>query len=163
MQLYILDRDPGRAAGFLADVHVRKMCLETVQIISSVIHNRHLPPVPGMFKPYNPAHPVIRAVDSAEKLNWVLVYNWNLQCEYWQRFQKAHACFELSVRCFDILWQPECDMNCDGLARSFKEFSSGEPDLVAAFREYYRFKKSRIRQWNYTRRCEPEWLSSAQE
>ena len=67
MQLHILDRDPGRAVRFLADVHVIKMCLETMQIVAGVIHNFHLPPVPGMLKPYNPSHPVIRAVDSPAK------------------------------------------------------------------------------------------------
>ena len=75
MQLYILDREPGRAVRSLADVHVIKMCLETMQIIAGVMNNAHLPPVPGMLKPYNPSHPVIRAVDSPAKLNWVLLYN----------------------------------------------------------------------------------------
>ena len=37
MQLFILDHDPGRVPAMLCDVHVRKMCLETAQILSSVI------------------------------------------------------------------------------------------------------------------------------
>ena len=94
MQLYILDRSPGNSARFLADVHVIKMCLETVQIISGVINNLHLFEVPGMVKPYNPRHPVITAVDTPEKLNWLLVYNWNLQCEFLWRFKKKHAFFQ---------------------------------------------------------------------
>ena len=159
MQLYILDRDPGRAVRFLADVHVIKMCLETMQIVAGVIHNFHLPPVPGMLKPYNPSHPVIRAVDSPEKLNWVLLYNWDLQCEYLLRFKKRHGCFDLSVRSFYLLWQSGYGMDCENLARSFKDFSSDESDIVQAFREYYRFKKSRIKRWKYTAVNEPEWLA----
>ena len=37
MQLFILDRNPYRAVEMLADVHVRKMCLETAQILSAVM------------------------------------------------------------------------------------------------------------------------------
>lgn len=158
MQLYILDRDPRRAVTYLADVHIIKMCLETAQIIAGVIHNLHLPQVPGMLKMYNPAHPVIKAVDTPEKLNWVLIYNWNLQCEYLFRFGKRHACFDLSIRCFDGVWQPQFGMSCENLARSFKNFSSDKCDIVLAFREYYKFKKSRIKRWKYSRRSEPGWL-----
>ena len=159
MQLYILDRDPGRAVRFLADVHVIKMCLETMQIIAGAIHNSSLPQVPGMLKPYNPSHPVNKAVDSPEKLNWVLLYNWNLQCEYLLRFRKKHACFDLCVRSFHHLWHPDRKADCENLARSFKDFFTDEADIVLAFREYYRFKKSRIRFWKYSAVGEPEWLT----
>ena len=159
MQLYILDRSPGNSARFLADVHIIKMCLETVQIISGVINNWHLFEVPGMVKPYNPRHPVITAVDTPEKLNWLLVYNWNLQCEFLWRFKKKHAFFDLSIRCFHILWQSGSGMSCEGLACRFKDFTTDERDMIQAFRKYYQFKKSRIKRWNYTRRCEPEWLA----
>ena len=37
MQLFILDYDPGLVPGMLCDMHLRKMCLETAQILSSVL------------------------------------------------------------------------------------------------------------------------------
>ena len=98
MQLYVLDYDPARAVQFLADVHVIKMCLETVQILSGVIVNSGGSLWDGMPRPYNPAHPVIRAIDTPAKLNWILLYNWLLQCEFLFRFHKRHAWFDLSVR-----------------------------------------------------------------
>lgn len=159
MQLYVLDHDPTRAVQFLADVHVIKMCLETVQILSGVIVNSGGSPFSAMPRPYNPAHPVIRAVDSPAKLNWLLLYNWNLQCEFLFRFQKRHAYFDLSVISFEKLWSPHSSADCSGLARSFKNFSTFESDLILAFREYYRFKKTQISRWKYTRRPEPAWLA----
>ena len=37
MQLFILDYDPELVPGMLCDAHLRKMCLETAQILSSVL------------------------------------------------------------------------------------------------------------------------------
>ena len=37
MQLFILDYNPKKAAQMLADTHVRKMCLETAQILSAIL------------------------------------------------------------------------------------------------------------------------------
>lgn len=158
MQLYVLDYDPARAVQFLADVHVIKMCLETVQILSGVIVNSGGSLWDGMPRPYNPAHPVIRAIDTPAKLNWILLYNWLLQCEFFFRFHKRHACFDLSVSAFEKLWSPHSFADCSGLARSFKNFSTAEPDIVLAFRKYYCFKKTQIARWKYTRRREPDWL-----
>ena len=82
MQLFVLDYDPGRAAVMLCDVHLRKMCLETAQILSSVLFRQGRGLLPEMPKAYNPAHPVIRAVDTPQKINWVLLYNYALHGEY---------------------------------------------------------------------------------
>ena len=38
------------------------------------------------------------------------------------------------------------------------DFEIAENDLVEAYRIYYRFKKTLIRDWHYTRSREPEWL-----
>ncbi|MBQ9501643.1 MAG: hypothetical protein IJU70_05760 [Lentisphaeria bacterium] len=71
MQLFVLDRSPRRAARYLADVHVRKMCLECAQILSCVLCARGGGLEPGMPRPYNPAHPVVRAVDTQAKIDCV--------------------------------------------------------------------------------------------
>ena len=43
-------------------------------------------------------------------------------------------------------------------ARAFKGITIRTKDIVEAYREYYRFKKSIIRNWKYTNAEEPEWL-----
>ena len=91
MQLFVLDRDPADAAGMLCDVHLRKMCLENPQILSSCLVLRGVRLAEGMPRPFNVHHPVIKALDSAFKLNWCVAHNDALHQEYRRRFGKNHC------------------------------------------------------------------------
>jgi len=103
MQLFVLDPSPRRAVRYLADVHVRKMCLECAQILSCVLCARGGALEPGMPRPYNPAHPVVRAVDTQAKINWVAAYDQALQKEFLFRFGKPHAYAGLAARYCELL------------------------------------------------------------
>lgn len=160
MQLFILDREPDRVPGLLCDVHVRKMALETAQILSSVIVLQGGKTAPGMPKPYNLNHPVIRALDSPWKVNWTLRFNAALHAEYRYRFGRAHAYAPLCAVYTDMLFRelpPETVPDWT-FGRVFKNFTTDEPDLIRAWRLYCRSKKRVIRNWRYTRRAEPGWL-----
>lgn len=159
MQLFILDRDPAAAAASLCDVHLRKMCLETAQILSGVIlrQGRVLPDY--LPKPCNCNHPVIRALDSPFKVNWVIELNIAMQQIYRQRFGKTHAYSQLAGEYGKILFtEREVDEDWS-FFRNFKACSITEKDIVEAYRIYYRYKKTIIRNWQYTNSCEPEWLN----
>ena len=160
MQLFILDYDPGRAAVMLCDVHLRKMCLETAQILSSVLFRQGRALLPEMPKVYNPAHPVIRAVDTPQKINWVLRYNHALHGEFLYRYGKKHAYFELCRKYDRLLYQNQIRTTSADLtfARNFKGVEITEPDIVSAYRQYYRFKKTLLKRWTYTKTPEPQWL-----
>ena len=160
MQLFILDYDPAAAAGMLCDSHLRKMCMETAQILSSVIVLKKGSPGEGIPKPYNLRHPVIRAVDSQEKINWVLSYLFALHREYFRRYGKRHAYYFLCLKYKKILYV-KC--KCSGrekldFARDFGGIEIPDEDLVSAYRKYYRYKKSVLKNWSYTNSGEPEWL-----
>lgn len=43
MNIFVLDKNPSMAAQMLCDCHVRKMCVETAQILSGVMLRRGLP------------------------------------------------------------------------------------------------------------------------
>ena len=160
MQLFILDYDPEISARMLCDVHLRKMCLETAQILSSVLFLQGRAPEEGMPRYYNLKHPVIQAVDTPPKINYTVLYNGSLHREYFQRFQKSHAYSCLAGRYHALLYQEGVVLTPDSLdfARAFKGIGITERDLVSAYRQYYRFKKSRIRHWRYTNREEPLFL-----
>lgn len=171
MNIFVLDRNPANAVSYLADCHVRKMCLEHAQILSTLVfmHNpRELPTIqfelqgPG---PYNTKHTVITAIDNEAKLKYVLRYNIELHKEYRFRFDKFHTYFKLHHYYLQALLRPATPPSlyysgCDpeGLHRCFGSFVSPEQDLVYAYRDYYRYKKSAIRNWKYTNRQEPAWL-----
>lgn len=161
MQLFILDYDPVKSVEYLSDCHVIKMSLETSQILSSVIYNNDMEVGEWLPKPYNPYHPVIKAIDNAEKINWLLDYNQALHNEYYFRFNKRHAYFKIKDF-YEILRNDKIfsfDRSKLDFARDFKDFETNENDLVQSFRGYYRFKKSIIKRWKYTNRIEPEWLT----
>lgn len=171
MNIFVLDRNPANAVCYLADCHVRKMCLEHAQILSTLVfmrNPRELPRIqvelqgPG---PYNIKHPVITAVDTEAKLKYVLRYNIELHKEYIFRFGNFHTYFKLHRYYLQALlrsattpssYSSECSP--EGLHRCFGSFVSPEQDLVYAYRDYYRYKKSIIRNWKYTNRQEPAWL-----
>lgn len=171
MNIFVLDRNPANAVSYLADCHVRKMCLEHAQILSTLVFMRNPRELPTIQfdlqgpRPYNTKHPVITAVDTEAKLNYVLRYNLELQKEYRFRFGKFHTYFKLHRYYVQALLLPGTPLyniyaTCDpeGLHRCFGSFVSPEQDLVYAYRDYYRYKKSAIRNWKYTRRQEPAWL-----
>ena len=161
MQLFILDYDPELVPGMLCDAHLRKMCLETAQILSSVLLVQGKPSWKDMPKPYNPKHPVIRALDTDQKINWAAVFNSALHEEYRRRFGKTHAYAGLCRGYEVLLHQSGIRIDPDGwsFARAFKGIIIREPDIVAAYRTYYQYKKRiLIRNWNYTRTAEPDWL-----
>lgn len=160
MQLFILDQNPERAAEMLCDSHLRKMCLETAQILSSVLYRQGRAVPSELPKPYNPNHPVIRAIDTPEKIYWVIRYNMSLHREYFRRFGKTHAYYSFCRKyrklfsCIPLILRKE-DLT---FARDFKDFSIEESELVLAYRSYYRYKKTKLRSWHYTKTPEPDWL-----
>lgn len=160
MQLFILDHDPEKVPEMLCDVHVRKMCLETAQILSSVIRIQRKKLPTELPKPYNVNHPVIRALDTAQKINWAVQFNTALQQEYCRRFGKKHAYFELAGIYHAILFRPGAAILPTGwtFARAFKDVKITEPDIVLAYRQYYRHKRKEIRSWHYTKTKPPDWL-----
>ena len=158
MQLFILDKNPTLASRYLSDCHVIKMCLETAQILSSVCFNRGISIPKQCPKPYNPKHPVIQAIKTPEQIQWVVSYNYDLHTEFLHRFGKPHAYFWNSILYCDLLGVQNKKTSCNDLACDFKDFYTEKSDIVKAHRQYYKYKKSIIKNWKYTNRIEPVWL-----
>ena len=80
--------------------------------------------------------------------------------EYIYRFNKKHAYFDLIGIYNHLKDLSETDYEIDSLdfARDFKDFNTSKQDLVESFRDYYKFKKSIIKRWKYSKRNEPAWL-----
>ena len=159
MQMFILDKNPVRAVRILADVHVRKMCLETAQILSSVLVNQGRALDDKMPHAYNLKHPVITAINSEAKINYTVLYFCALQNEFLYRFGKKHKYFELKKVYFRKMFSLGVPLSDFSFCRAFKDFSSADKDTVKAYRSYYLYKKSIIKNWKYTRRKAPDFLS----
>ena len=156
-----------RAAQSLIDDHVRKMVVESCQMLSVAYTLSELaePDVPRTQKGhprkhFNPNHPCCRWV-VASKANWywLLRHAQAIAAEYRLRFNKHHFCEGFIRWCsknppllLNIgLTPPHLAMN--------KEFR--QKDFVQAYRDYYRTEKRTDKNgkdiYKWTKRTKPQW------
>lgn len=169
MNIFVLARYPAAAVSLLADVHVHKMCLETAQILSSVIVRDLGKEVlfyildAGGPKAYNIMHQAIQAVQlNNGTAGWLLDYNRALHCEYEYRFGKQHAYSNL-VQLYAAIFRDAHVVHYNAetyklFCRCFGDFKPSHGNLVLAYRDYYKHKKQTICNWKYTNKSEPSWL-----
>lgn len=161
MNIFVLDPDPEKAASMLCDCHVRKMCLETAQILSGVMIRRGIELREGMPKPQNINHPVIMAADNPESMIWLPIYNDYLLYEYRFRFGKDHAYYHIAWL-YAFLLDGHVDISkrlgdmCNNLAKCCGDLDVSDIDIVTAYRKYYtEVKKPTLigkNLWKFTKR-----------
>lgn len=155
MNIFVLDENPIKAAQMLCDCHLRKMCVETAQILSGVILRRGMELLDGMPKPQNINHPVIVAADNDKAIGWVLNYNNWQHIEYCIRFQKDHSYRKLIVGYLKVLRGDDWGV-CTSLAKCCGDLNVVDLDIVTAYRKYYtEVKKPQLQAkglWKFTNR-----------
>jgi hypothetical protein len=155
MNIFVLDKDPGLAVQMLCDCHVRKMCMETAQILSGVMLRNGFKLIDRMPKPQNVNHPVISAIDAPEKIIWVCVYYYYLLKEYAYRFNKLHKYTGVFLEYYPI-FTPGVMPDCTGLAKYCGDLDVSQLDIVSAYRMYYtEVKKPQLiakNLWKFTQR-----------
>lgn len=139
MNIFVLDENPNTAAQMLCDCHVRKMCVETAQILSGVMLRRGMHLLPGMPKPQNINHPVIKAVETPGATNWVWLHLFFLCAEFRIRFGKRHKYCSNGIihDYFQILITQGVDEDCSTLAKCCGDLDVSAMDIVTAYRKYY--------------------------
>ena len=103
MNIFVLDKNPYKAARYHCDKHIVKMTLETAQILSSALTLIGVPH--NGYKPTHVRHPcVLWAVDLR---NWVWLRELGraLASEYTRRYQRDHS----SLLVINSLPIPEID------------------------------------------------------
>lgn len=162
MNIFVLDEHYLTAAKMLCDSHVRKMCLETAQILSGVMLRQGMTLAEGMPKPQNINHPAIAAVQKPEQINWLIMYNTQLNIEYFYRFGDFHKYADLSDKYYSILKHNAAGVRCDGLAKCCGELDIADLDIVTAYKKYYtEVKKPALKAkglWNFSGRV--DWTIS---
>ncbi|MFA5746418.1 MAG: pyrimidine dimer DNA glycosylase/endonuclease V [Candidatus Pacearchaeota archaeon] len=155
MQIFILDRNPNKAARMLCDKHVVKMIVESAQILSTVHHiydskNKHL-----VYKKTHEKHPcVIWASKSKNNYLWLLKHLQALLEEYTYRYGKDHKTTEIKK----ILEETPKGLFSVGLT-SFAQVVPEEyiqKNAIKAYREFYKKEKRSFAKW--TKRKKPNWF-----
>lgn len=154
MNIFVVDRDPRKAAGFLCDQHVVKMALETAQILSTAARDRR-----GLdigYKPTHRKHPcVLWAGDSDANLWWTVRHGIELCMQYARRYSKAHACQKVILALSDAMSNPASQEPTEFVLCMPDEYRG--PDPVEAYRTYYKREKARFARWRHGI-GPPEWL-----
>lgn len=159
MNIFYLDDDPQKAAQMMCDKHVVKMCLESAQILCSVIgkiteeFDVEKPP----YRITHRNHPcVVWTGQSPQNFDWLYQHSIALCEEYTFRYEKRHASQDV------IEW---CGKNkVTNLLSSFTCPPQAMPDeyrkenVVTAYRDYYFYdKRKNIKcEWKKGRPA-PDW------
>jgi len=155
MQIFILDKDPKKAAKMLCDKHVIKMIVESAQILSTVHHiydskHKHL-----VYKKTHERHPcVLWASKSKDNYLWLLNHLHELIKEYTFRYGKIHKTTEIRK----ILEEPPKELLSAGLTAFAQVVPEKyrQKDAIKAYREFYKNEKRSFAKW--TKRQKPEWF-----
>lgn len=139
MNIFILDDNVEKSAKFHCDQHVNKMILEATQIICTVRHLKGYTDNP--YKPTHPKHPcTIWAGQSLKNYLYVLDYATYLNDEAKRRYNK-----KVNHKSYDVLMEltfPEFELiEMTPHARAMPEQFKRIPDVVEAYREYYKTKE----------------------
>jgi len=159
MNIFVTNKNPKIAATHLDDLRLRKMILETAQLLSTAMNEAGV--MKGPYKSTHINHPCSKWTrESFSNFHWLTEYFIALNKEYYYRFSKYHACsqyielFSDSVIDFisehDNLNELTPFVNCT----IFKE----ESNTFRAYREALNRKwlvDKRPPKW--TKRTKPDW------
>jgi hypothetical protein len=162
MNIFILDKDPIKAAQQYNDKHVVKMVVELYQQMgSAVIRHGALPedmPLTAKGTPLKGGHknhPCTRWVgDTKSNYEWAAIHALELCNQYTHRYGKTHSCqkgIEDLCKMIDLI--PEGELTKFALAMP-DEYKDQDP--VKAYRTYYIKDKKEFSKWKMGNT--PDWF-----
>lgn len=153
MNIFVLDLDVVKCAEYHVDSHVRKMILESAQLLSNAHYfadNSFLSKKPGYLN-----HPCsVWTRTSKQNYEWLSSLAWELLNEFDLRFDKIHAYQD------KIHWFKDCvpnlpDIGLTDFSLAMPDYCKIENNTVASYRNYYCIEKTHLAKW--TLRQAPKW------
>lgn len=152
MNIFVLDKNPIKAAKMLCDKHINKMILESAQMLCTAhwMRNSKAP-----YKATHKNHPCSKwARKSFGNYNWLTKHGLAIAKEYRRRYKRTHKTLEV------LKW---CEKNKPKLKlRKRTKFVQAMPDKykdkdsVKAYQKYYIGEKLKICKWNHSKK--PEFI-----
>lgn len=146
MNIFILDKNPLRAARYHCDRHVGKMILESAQMLSTILD--------GPYRPTHANHPCTRWIaESQANAEWVVTLAWNLNNEWRARYghNVNHKSWEVIRSMEDSIGKLPAKRRTPFALAMPDEYRSADP--VEAYRAYYKSKD--FARWEYG--PQPKW------
>lgn len=161
MNIFAVSKHPRKCARALDDVRLRKMILETAQMLCTAINLKAGEQV-TRYKNSHPHNPLTKWAMSPVNWDWLYHLGAAMGDEYEHRFGKRHASQDVIDELGDSrLWSgkfPESFINAaanDKHGISFKHI----PDVHKAYRQYlvarWTLTDTRVPTW--TKRSPPKW------
>lgn len=159
MNIFVLHRNPGRAARMLCDKHVSKMILETAQMLSTVAVSLGYED-PCLYKPVHAKHPcTLWAGVNKWNWRWLCHHGLAMSDEFEYRYNNRHKSSEVIRFIYENDMRPKGKPY--GVINWMTPFAQAMPeqyknkDAVTAYRNYYLGEKKRFAKW--TKRKPPAW------
>jgi len=163
MNIFVLDKDPVKAAQMMDCVRVPKMCVESAQMMASALRRHGATdeqmPLTKSGTPYKGGyknHPCTRwAGDSRDNFTWLARHAQALLTEYSNRFDKVHACNGPIhiMSCKDYIIPEGGLMHfAQAMPDEYKD-----NDAVKAYRSYYKSKVDSSGGVHYRHTTPPDW------
>ena len=159
MNIFYIDTDPKIAAKQLVDDHIRKMQIESAQMLCTAFHHY------GIDAPYKKAHynhPSTKWVrESIYHAKWLLEHGLEICNEFVVRYGKSHATEKV------LLWVKDNLSLLEGKIPSteFRDPPQCMPDeyksnnTIEAYRNFYIKDKIGIKKLNYNKLNNiPKWI-----
>jgi len=156
MNIFYIDENPIQAAQWLADDHIRKMQIESAQMLSTA---HWLTGKPAPYKPTHQNHPSAKWVrQSIQHYRWLVQHGIEICSEFEIRYDKEHATLKVlqwlqenepKLPDFKFIAPPQC------MPEEFQKSSS-----VKGYRNFYINDKVKIKglKWEKLPEAKPEWV-----
>jgi hypothetical protein len=152
MNIFVLDKNPTKAANMLCDKHVVKMIVETAQMLCTTAHvNGHLS-VP--YKATHKNHPcTLWSNESSANWDWLVEHGEAMCTEYTRRYGRTHKTQAVINWCKTSNVGPQKNIGLTPFRQAMPDtYKNSDP--VKAYRDYYRGEKSSFAKW---RNNPPTW------
>lgn len=153
MQIFVLDKDPKKAARMHGDKHLVKAVLESAQLLSSA---HWMTGGKAHYRLTHKNHPCSKWVrESLSNYLWLCNHALELCAEYTRRYDKTHKSESIIM---DLYINPPHLLEDKGLTEfplAMPEDVKTPGDPIKSYRDYYMKYKKDIVKWNHSQK--PDW------
>lgn len=146
MNIFVLDKDPIKAAQLQCDKHVVKMILETAQLLCSIYPEGTAP-----YKRTHYNHPCAKWTrESWANYYWLYNHGIALCNEYTYRYNKIHKSMDIIIWCWHNIKFDMFDRVKEHDPTSFVKCMPDQykvDDVVQSYQNYYKNEKASIAKW----------------
>jgi hypothetical protein len=165
VNIFFTHLNPTIAAEFACDAHVRKMVVESTQMLANAYHMDKAtaaPPPKADGMPYKQSHwnhpCAVWARADFKHWDWLRMHAYGLAKEFKHRFGKEHECLKAlgyMTENLPLAWMQHNHFTCPPLAMPEK-YHSRVASPIGCYRNYIRDEKRHLHTW--TNREPPLWL-----